>query len=328
MTIRVRWAGLSTTVQAGPRLGLRRFGVSSGGALDTVALRVLNLLVANDAESALLELTSGSVRLQFDDARLIAWSGGDYAVRLGETAIPAGHVASIGAGDELSITGPKEGFRAWLAISGGIEVPSVLGSRSTDLRAQFGGWSGRRLQDGDVIPLGKSSSPAEALAAALESTRISNWSAPFDWTHPSARPSLLHFCRGKDWESFDQASLTSFIGGALSVGTESDRMGVRLRGSLIKREPAEDSFSEAVTPGTIQVPPSGEPILLLGDCQTVGGYLKLAHVISSDLPRAAQLRPGDKVMFQEVSLADAYARLGQIDWELEKFRIGMRLKHR
>ena len=105
-------------------------------------------------------------------------------------------------------------------------------------------------------------------------------------------------------------------------------MGVRLRGSLIRRETNEDSFSEAVTPGTIQVPPSGEPILLLGDCQTVGGYPKIAHVISSDLPRAAQLRPGDKVMFREVSLADAHARLGQIDWELEKFRIGMRLKHR
>ena len=328
MTMRVRWAGLSTTIQAGPRLGLRRFGVSSGGALDFVALRVLNLLVANDAESALLELTSGSVRLQFDDARLVAWSGGDYAVSLGEIPIPAGHVASIEAGDELSVTGPKEGFRAWLAISGGIDVPSVLGSRSTDLRARFGGLSGRRLQDGDVIPLGQNPPTTRALAAELKDTRVSGWSAPFDWTHPSVQPPLLHFCRGKDWDSFDQASLTNFLGGALSVGTESDRMGVRLSGSLIRREPNEDALSEAVTAGTIQVPPSGEPILLLGDCQTVGGYPKLAHVISSDLPRAAQLRPGDKVMFQEVSLADAHARLGQIDWELEKFRIGMRLKHR
>lgn len=328
MSLHIDRSGSLTSIQAGPRLGLRRFGVSSGGALDLIALRVLNTLVGNETHAAALEMTSGVVRLRFADSRLVAWGGGDYEVRLGKTLLPAARVALVGEGEELTFAGPKEGFRAWLALSGGIEVPEILGNRSTDLRGRFGGWHGRALQDGDSIPLGSQSSRAGALLKKLEKQKVSDWSASIEWARPSALPPVLHFVRGKDWESFDGPSRISFSSARFSVAPESDRMGVRLRGQRLKRDDERELVSEAVAPGTVQVPPDGEPILLLGDCQTIGGYPRLAHVISADLPRAAQLRPGEAVMFQEVSLADVYARLWQIECDLAKFAIGLEIAKR
>lgn len=328
MSLRIVRSGALTSVQAGPRLGSRRFGVSSGGALDLVALRMLNTLIGNQPQAAMLEITSGVVRLEFSDPRLIAWGGGEYEARLEETLLPAGHVAFVDGNEEIAFAGPKEGCRAWLAMSGGIDVPEILGNRSTDIRAHFGGWNGRILQDGDVIPLGSHSSRSIALLKKLASNRVSDWSAPFEWSHPASWPPILHFVRGRDWESFDGPSRMSFSGASFSVTPESDRMGVRLRGELLKRDTEEDLVSEPVVPGTIQVPSGGEPILLLGDCQTIGGYPKLAHVISTDFPRAAQLRPGEGVMFQEVSLPDAYARLWQVERDLAKFALGLEVAQR
>jgi antagonist of KipI len=289
---------------------------------------VLNALVANEAHAAVLEVVSGIVRLEFSDSRLIAWGGGEYEVRVGRTLFPAGHVAAVDGTEEISFAGPKEGFRMWLAISGGIDVPEALSSRSTDVRAHFGGWHGRPLQDGDVIPLGSHSSRSIALLKTLGKGGVADWSAPFEWTRPSAAPPVLHFLRGKDWESFDEPSRRKFSGATFSVAPESDRMGVRLYGELLRRNDDEDLVSEGVTPGTIQIPPGGQPILLLGDCQTIGGYAKLAHVISADLPRAVQLRPGEDVMFHEVSLADAHARLWQVERDLRKFVIGLEIAKR
>jgi antagonist of KipI len=327
MNVRIVRAGLLTSVQASPRLGWRRFGVSTGGALDFTAWRVLNALVGNEPEAAGLEVTAGLVRLKFQDNRAIAWSGGEYDVRIGEKLIPSGHVALIEGGDELSFAGPTKGFRGWLAVSGGIDSPAVLGSRSTDLRGRFGGWQGRSLVDDGNVPLGPNPVHALALIKKLAKNRVSSWSAPFEWAHPAALPAILHVLRGKDWDSFDSHSLMAFRGAAFSVSPESDRMGVRLQGTLLRRA-GDDPVSEAVAPGTVQVPPGGAPILLLGDCQTIGGYAKLAHVISSDLPRAAQLRPGDEVRFQEVSLTEAYARLWQNERDLVKFSIGLEAAHR
>jgi antagonist of KipI len=138
----------------------------------------------------------------------------------------------------------------------------------------------------------------------------------------------LRFIRGVDWNRFDDVTIQRFTQHEFSVSPDSDRMGVRLDGPELKREEETDLISEAVAPGTIQVPPSGQPILLLGDCQTIGGYLKIAHVITVDLAIAAQLRAGDRVRFSEVSMADAYRLLLERQRELERFRIGLSLQRR
>src|SRR3954453_9186206 len=157
-------AGFLTYVQDLGRPGLRRFGVPLGGALDLHALRVANLLVGNDNGAAGLEITFGGLRLEFSDDRIVAWSGGRFDVRIGQTAVAAGHSVLIRSGEELTIASPILGSRMWLAISGGIDVPRVLGSRSTDWRARIGGLEGRALRDGDHLPLGPLSDTARSLA--------------------------------------------------------------------------------------------------------------------------------------------------------------------
>ena len=229
----------------------------------------------------------------------------------------------VTAGEELAFDRPNPGCRAWLAISGGIDLPLVLGSRSTDLRASFGGMDGRSLRADDELPLGATSARARAFSGVLGSSRIGNWSAPANWATTALSHPVLRVVRGAHWDRFQDSAKKAMFSEAFSVTAEADRMGVRLDGPELNRLAMSDLISEAVTPGTVQIPPNGKPILLLGDCQTIGGYPKIAHVISSDLPIAAQLRPGDQLRFSEVSLADAHELLLTRERELERFRIGL-----
>ena len=313
-------AGFLTSVQDLGRTGFREFGVSSGGALDQFALRVANLLVGNEQTAAGLEITLGGLELSFANERIVAWCGGEFDVGLGTISVPAGYIAFVPANKRLKFGRAQVGCRCWLAISGGIDIAAVLGSRSTDLRAGFGGFDGHILRDGDELPLGKWQSPR-----AIDKEKILSWSAQAAWSHTAIADPILRITRGADWGRFNSSTLQRFTGEALAVTIDSDRMGVRLEGVELKRENNVDLISEAVAPGTIQVPPSGKPIVLLGDCQTIGGYPKIAHVIGVDLGRTAQLRGGDRVRFFEVSLADAHNLLVERERELERFRVGLSL---
>lgn len=326
MNVSVTRAGFLTSVQDLGRNGFRQFGVSFGGALDWHALRVANLLIGNDESDAGLEITLGGLRMRFEDKRVIAWCGGEFDVRVGSKPLPAGHSCLLDADDELTINQPKIGCRAWLTISGGIDVPLVLGSRSTDLRANFGGLDGRALRDGDGLPLGKQSEFSRSLIDLLREQRVASWSSPTEWSSSAKTKTVLRVIRGVDWSRFNDVTIQRLTSDAFVVSPDSDRMGVRFDGPELRRNDDVDLASEAVAPGTIQVPPNGRPILLLGDCQTIGGYLKIAHVITVDLPLAAQLRPGDRVRFSEVSIADAYRFLLERERQLERFRIGLSLR--
>jgi antagonist of KipI len=330
MNVIVKRAGFLTSVQDVGRTGFRQFGVSTSGTLDSFALRVANLLVGNDEGAAGLEITLGGLQLRSEDERIVAWCGGEFDVQIGSRALLAGHVAHLQSGDELKFGHAQFGCRCWLAISGGIDVPVVLNSRSTDLRANFGGLEGRTVRDGDVLPLRRSpGSSAFAKATADKpppAKGVSSWTAPRDWASPASRHPNLRFIRGVDWNRFNASTLQNLTSEAFTVSADSDRMGVRFEGPELKRENETDLISEAVAPGTIQVPPSGKPILLLGDCQTIGGYPKIAHVITVDLGIAAQLRTGDGVRFFEVSLQHAHRLLLERERDLGRFRIGLSLQ--
>ena len=323
MSVSVVRAGFFTTVQDLGRIGSRQHGVSLGGALDQHALRIANLLVGNEESAAGLETTLGRTRLRFDDQRLIAWCGGAVQVEIGGAPLAPGRAALVEAGDELSIVAPENGARAWLAISGGIDVPLVLGSRSTDLRARFGGFGGRVLQDGDVLPLVEWRSASER-----HSPKIARWAAPERWAQTGTRRAFLRIVRGAHWEQFGREAHEALLAEQFTVADEADRMGARLKGPELARRDDEELISEAVAPGTIQVPPNGAPILLLGDCQTIGGYPKLAHVITVDMPIAAQLRPGDPVHFAEISLGEARGLLKERERDVSWFRAGVALRLR
>jgi len=316
-------AGFLTSVQDLGRAGFREFGVSPGGALDPHALRVANLLVGNDESAAGLEITFGGLRLRFSDSRIVAWSGGEFSAHVGSAPLSAGHAALVRAGEEFSIGAPAMGCRGWIAISGGIDVPLVLGSRSGDLKAGFGGANGRPLRDGEEFSLGRNSNRATRLIEELRAPKIAPWKPPHDWSSTARREPTLRFVRGKDAGCCAPGALEIFSSERLFVSPDSDRMGVRLDGARLERRDDVDLLSEAVAPGTVQVPPSGKPILLLNDCQTIGGYPKIAHVITVDLGIAAQLRTGDPVRFREVSLVDAHRALFERERDLEQFRRGI-----
>src|SRR5438477_7879921 len=228
-------AGFLTSVQDLGRTGFRESGVSLGGALDTHALRVSNLLAGNDESAAGLELTFGGLRLRFADDRIVVWGGGDFNARVGSTSIAAGHPALVRGGEEFSIESPTCGCRAWLAISGGIDVPVVLGSRSGDLRAGFGGVKGRPIRDGEEFPLGENSARSKVLIDKLRGEKIGLWKPPHDWSSPARRSPVLRYLRGSDSGRFVESALQHFSSEGFFVSPDSDRMRIRLYGPRLAR---------------------------------------------------------------------------------------------
>ena len=312
MTVSVISAGFQTTVQDCGRTGLRKFGVTPGGALDPISLRLVNLLVGNLECTAGLECVSGRLRLRFHDERILAWSGGEFEVRLGDKLVPVLHCARVSTDIEIL---PQRGGRAWLAISGGINVPEILGSRATDLRAHFGGREGRALRDGNELPLGVESELCARVRDEIPD-HVSDWSAP----RFVARGKLLRIIRGKNWDDNIGAKL---LAQKFRIAMDSDRMGLRLEGEEIASASRRELVSEAVTPGTVQLLPSGAPVVLLQGCQTIGGYPKIAHVITVDLGYAAQLQPLDEVRFELIELEEARQLLRTREREIALFRAGL-----
>lgn len=304
-------AGPLLTVQALGRPAHRSAGISLGGALDPHAARIANLVVGNPENAALLELTLGPTRFRFSDERVVACCGADVGIPLGKPVrvLPDG---------PLEFSAPQRGCRAWLAISGGLAVPKVLGSCSTDLRGNFGGWKGRALRDGDELPLGRAPKDRRFTACA-------DWSAPTEWAQTASSHPLLRVIAGAEWNDFTAEAQRLFQKSPFNVSAEADRMGARLEGPKLLRKNETELISEAVTPGTIQVANDRQPILLLGDCQTIGGYSKIAHVITVDLPIAAQFRPNDSVLFQLVTLAEARELFLAREKDLARFRVGLQL---
>lgn len=285
MAITVIRPGMLTTVQDLGRSGRRSLGVPPGGAADTLALRIVNLLVGNDEGAAALEFTLLGPELEFSADTTIAVGGGDFI-----GAVPRWQPLRVRAGERLKFGAARSGCRGYLAVAGGLDVPEVLGSHGTYLRAALGGWEGRALREGDVLP-------AKGIVRdVLGQWRIDERILPAYSTSPTVR-----FVAGAQAAEFGG----TFASAEFRVTAKSDRMGVRLAGPKVMRSVARELVSTTVVPGTVQVPPDGQPIVLLADAQTIGGYPQIGHVVTVDLPLVAQLRPGDSLRFGEVSLEAA-----------------------
>jgi antagonist of KipI len=283
--LEVARAGMFTTVQDCGRPNHRAAGVAVGGAADPIALRVANLLVGNPEGAAALEFTLVGPEIVFHDDSLIALGGAEFG------GIPRWQPFRVERGSRLKLGLARSGYRGYLAVAGGIAVEPVLGSRSTHVRAGFGGLAGRVLRDGDRLPV------AWVRRRVLGRWHIDERILPAYTSTP-----VLRVLPGAQAAEFDRA----LFAGEFTVSPQLDRMGVRLRGQRLRRASSTELLSTAVTAGTIQVPPDGQPIVLLADAQTIGGYPQVAHVIGVDLPVVAQLRPGDKVRFCEITLAEAH----------------------
>ncbi|HEU4963171.1 MAG TPA: biotin-dependent carboxyltransferase family protein [Bacilli bacterium] len=337
MTLHVLKPGLLTTVQDLGRHGYQKDGVVVGGAMDAHALRLANLLVGNAEQAAGLEMTLVGATLRFDQAALIALGGGDLTPTVNGQPVPLWRPVYLPADSVLELKAARTGCRAYLAIAGGLDLPPVLGSRSTYLRGGFGGLEGRALQEGDTLQSSTPSPTAQEQMQRLQARLAKEdlpfatpaWSVSQDLLPAYSSHPIIRVMRGSEFDKFTSASHEHFFQTAFRVTPQSDRMGYRLDGgtkqpALQLREPLE-LISEAVTMGTIQVPAGGDPILLMADRQTTGGYPKIAQVARVDLPLLAQVMPGADVRFVEVSVAKAQELLLRREADVARFKQGLRL---
>ena len=286
--------GLFTTIQDEGRWGHQAMGVSVSGAMDSACHRVANVLAGNPREAATLEITLAGPELRIEQETTVAIAGADLGATLDGAAMPTGSARRCWEGSVLRFGARRAGGRAYVAFAGGIDVPLVLGSRSTHVRSRIGGFDGRALRAGDRLPLG--AARAGPAASRDDSSLVRG----------GAR---LRVLPGPQEGSFPPHALELLQSIRFTVAPQSDRMGYRLAGASALPSPAGEMISDAAFLGAVQVPPSGQPILLMADRQTTGGYPQIAIVIAADLPQAGQLVPGDWVEFSVCSRGEALAAL-------------------
>lgn len=300
-------AGMYTSVQDGGREGQRQWGISRCGALDKPAMTIANLLVGNAPEAAALEITLGQIDVQFTRHCWFALTGAACEATLDGAPVWLGWRMEAKAGQRLVLKNPQHGIRSYLAVAGGIDVPEVLGSRSTDLKVGIGGIEGRRLQDGDQVKIGKSSRRFSA-SRGVKQLPIGN---------------IIRALPGPEYHEFDSVSQESFWRSPRKLSPQSNRMGYRLQGQPLKRTTDREMLSHGLLPGVVQVPHNGQPIVLMNDAQTTGGYPRIACIIEADMYQLAQIPLGQPIHFAPCSLeealkarADQQRYLEQLAWRL------------
>lgn len=313
-TLEILSPGPLTTVQDRGRFGFGRYGVPPSGALDSLSLRIGNLLVDNPEDEACLEITLFGFKAKALTDLVIAITGADLEPHLNETPLEMWRSHYLRKGETLSFRGPKNGCRAYLTLGGGISLSPLMGSKSTNLSSRFGGFMGRPLQKGDILSSNSPHLHLKAGGRVLDPKWIPTY--PEDW--------FLRVVFGPQDDHFTEESRNSFLHSSFSVTPKCDRTGIRLAGPAIeRREGMEESIiSEGVVSGTIQVPGDGQPIIILGETVT-GGYRKIATVITADLPFLGQIKPGDRVRFQRVSMDEALQALREVEGMITKFREGL-----
>ncbi len=306
-------AGLLSTVQDEGRPGFLAFGMPLAGAMDAHAYAVANLLAGNPRGAAAIEMTLLGATFRFDRDAFVGIAGANMRPVLDGAVVPGWSGFPVRAGAVLAFSSAVDGARAYLAVRGGIAVPSFLGSRSTYTRARVGGLEGRALATGDVIPVGR------ARPGRLEARKLRPGDVP-----RRAREVRLRVLLGPQDDRFSPEGVATFLGATYTVTNRNDRMGYQLEGPAVRHRDGPDIVSDGLLPGAVQVPGSGMPIVMMRDAQTVGGYAKIGAVIGADLPALAQARLGDTVRFVRCTHADAVRALGRARDRLDAIEARLR----
>ncbi|MCW4052032.1 MAG: biotin-dependent carboxyltransferase family protein [Candidatus Bathyarchaeota archaeon] len=296
---RVTAPGLLTTVQDSGRFGFQQYGVPLSGAMDNFAFVASNLLVCNRPNDACLEITLLGPVLEFLNQAQIAITGADLSPTLNHERMPGWQTVNVDNGDELRFGQPRNGCRAYLSVKGGIDVPVLLGSRSTYIRGSFGGYEGRQMKAGDIIEANQQSFIPETLARMMPHHLI-----------PTYETNLtVEVVLGPQSDFFTNETREVLLSNTYTVTADSDRMGYRLEGPELVSNNSLDMISDAIPVGAIQVPTDGKPIIMMRDAQTTGGYPKIAVVTTPDISRLGQIRPGNTIQFSKISPSKAQKKL-------------------
>jgi antagonist of KipI len=295
-SIQILKPGLLTTVQDLGRFGHQESGVPVAGPMDAFSHRLANQLLGNDPGAATLEVTLIGPELVVDVDTTVAIAGAHFEVSCDDRPVPVGASYAVKAGQRIKFGRVLQGARAYLAVTGGVQTPLVLGSRATHLVSRMGGLDGRALASGDRVPIAAGLPPRPQRKSP-------------GLTLPTRGRALLRVMPGPQDHWFQRDAMKAIAGVSFRISPRSNRMGYRLQGPPLPRVHDGELISEPVGIGAIQVPSAGEPILLMADRQTAGGYPKIGHVIAADLPLAGQLAPGDFIEFVMCTRQEAVAAL-------------------
>ena len=303
-------SGLFTTVQDMGRIGFQRYGIPVAGAMDDFSFRVANILVGNDENAAALETTFMGPNIQIDFDGFIAITGANMEPKLNDNNIKMWRSIDVHKGDNITLSGASQGFRSYIAFSGGLNVTQILNSKSTYVRGSLGGYNGRKLMEGDEIPVDSSNSKAE----------------PGKYISPGYIPrynkeNLIRVILGPQDDHFSPETIDTFLNSSYKITSEADRMGYRLEGPALNHIKGPDIISDGIVFGSVQVPGHGSPIIMMADRQTTGGYTKIATVIWADLPLLAQMGPGDTIHFQKVTIEEGQDIFAQYEENISNIKI-------
>lgn len=297
MSVKVIIPGALTTVQDAGRYGYQSSGIQTSGVMDHKAYEEANALVGNTGGEAVLEATLFGGMMEVTADTVAAVTGADMEPKVNNVPCGMNRPVLLRAGDTLSLDMAKSGCRSYIAFAGGVDVPVVLGSRSTNMKCRMGGYEGRPLQTGDAFETGLW---GEEAAERYEEVRDRSFPA-----EAYTSPIEVRVIEGSQAEYFTEKGKETFYSARYTISDQSDRMGYRLEGEAIESVDGTDIISDGIAFGAVQVPASGRPIVLLADRQTTGGYAKIATVCSFDIPRLVQGKPGDTVCFRRISLEEA-----------------------
>ncbi len=294
MGLKIISPGPLTTIQDLGRFGLMSKGFSPSGAMDTDSLFIANKLIGNNDSEGALEFTLLGISGEFTEDCVIAVTGADFGWKINNEELKRYHAVEVKKGSVITSTAAKDGMRGYMAVAGGFDIPFVMGSYSTNLKCKIGGFEGRKLQAGDEIPFKIDRNQLLAMYRGAESVPT------FGQTDIELRVVL-----GPQDDYFTDKGIDTFLSSEYVITQESDRMGIRLEGDKIEAKGGVDIISDGIPLGAVQIPSSGKPIIMMADRQTVGGYAKIATVVSADIGLIAQSKPGTKVHFTAVSLKES-----------------------
>lgn len=285
-------AGMLSTVQDLGRFKVMKNGFTQSGVMDAYSTKIANKLCKNDINAPVIEMTMLGITAKFKDEHIFAISGGIFDVSLNNKPVRTNKAYIAKDGDVLSIKGAKQGLRCYLAVAGGFDVPLFMGSASTNLKINVGGFNGRKLKAGDILKIGKADKIKNIEKRELPENTYNN-------------PVKVRVVLGPQDDMFSENDLMLFSKQQYTVTSDLDRMGIRLWGIALRGKEKLEIISDAITFGSIQITNSGMPIILMADHQTTGGYAKIATVISADLPKLAQVKPNDKISFEIIDIDTA-----------------------
>jgi biotin-dependent carboxylase-like uncharacterized protein len=281
------------------------------GAMDDYSFRIANILAGNDEYAAALETTLNGPEIQFNTDTVVAITGANMVPRINGYIVAMWRSLKLSRGDVLSFEMAKEGTRGYIAFSGGLDIPVVMGSRSTFVRGGIGGYEGRKLKANDEISLGKVNTPIE---------KLFNRIIPLQYIPEYKNSLTIRAVPGPQDDCFTEESIEKFFNSVYEVTNEADRMGYRLSGPVLEHKAGADIISDGINLGSVQIPGHGMPIVMMADRQTTGGYTKIATVISTDIAVMAQLKPGNTVSFKRVDIQEAHRILKEYESKINEIK--------